>query len=83
MEGREFRVPQRGVWRRKWQSTPVFLPGKSHAQRSLVDYSPWGYKESDMTEQLPACTHTCSGMTGVLIKGNLDTESDVHRREMM
>ena len=37
-------------WRRKWQPTPVFLPGDSHGQRSLVDYSPWGCKESDMTE---------------------------------
>jgi len=27
-------------WRRKWQPTPVFLPGKSHGQRSLVGYSP-------------------------------------------
>ena len=39
-------------WRRAWQPTPVFLPGESHAQRSLVDYSPWGLKESDMTEEL-------------------------------
>ena len=31
-------------WRRKWQPTPVFLPGKSHGQRSLVGYSPWGRK---------------------------------------
>ena len=31
-------------WRKKWQSTPVFLPGKSHQQRSLSAYSPWGYK---------------------------------------
>ena len=31
-------------WRRKWQSTPVFLPGKSHGQKSLVSYSPWGCK---------------------------------------
>ena len=31
-------------WRKKWQPTPVFLPGKSHEQRSLVGYSPWGYK---------------------------------------
>ena len=31
-------------WRRKWQSTAVFLPGKSHGQRSLVGYSPWGHK---------------------------------------
>ena len=35
---------------KKWQSTPVFLPGKSHGQRSLVGYSIWGYKESDTTE---------------------------------
>ena len=39
-------------WRRKWQPTPVLLPGKSHGWRSLVGYSPWGCKESDMTEQL-------------------------------
>ena len=32
-------------WRRKWQPAPVFLPGKSHGQRSLVGYSPWGRKE--------------------------------------
>ena len=37
-------------WRRKWQPTPVFLPGKSHGQRSLADYSPWGRKELDTTE---------------------------------
>ena len=36
-------------WSRKWQLTPVFLPGKFHAQRSLVGYSPWSHKESDMT----------------------------------
>ena len=39
-------------WRRKWQPTPVFLPRKSHGQRSLVGYTPRGSKESDMTEQL-------------------------------
>ena len=37
-------------WRRKWQPTPGLLPGKSHRQRNLVDYSPWGHKESDTTE---------------------------------
>ena len=37
-------------WRRKWQPTPVFLPGEFHGQRGLVGYSPWGHKESDMTE---------------------------------
>ena len=39
-------------WRMKWLPTPVFLPGKSHGQRSLVGYSPWGRKESDTTERL-------------------------------
>ena len=39
-------------WRRKWQPTPGLLPGKSHGQRNLVDYSPWGRKESDTTESL-------------------------------
>ena len=39
-------------WRRKWHPTPVFLPGKSHGQRSLVGYSPWGCKELDTTERL-------------------------------
>ena len=37
-------------WRRKWQPTPVFLPGEPHGQRSLAGYSPWGHKESDRTE---------------------------------
>ena len=39
-------------WRRKWQPTAVFLPGKSHGLRFLVGYSPWGRKESDTTERL-------------------------------
>ena len=38
-------------WRRKWPPTPVFLPGKSHGQRSLVGYSPRGHRELDTTEQ--------------------------------
>ena len=38
--------------RRKWQPIPVLLSGKSHWQRSLAGYSPWGLKESDTTEQL-------------------------------
>ena len=36
---------------------PVFLPGESHGQRSLVDYSPWGHKESDTTE---SNDHVCT-----------------------
>ena len=37
------------LWRRKWQPTSVYLPGKSHGQRSQASYSPWGHKKSDMT----------------------------------
>ena len=37
-------------WRRKWQPTPVFLPGEAHGRRSLVGCSPWGRTESDTTE---------------------------------
>ena len=40
------------LWRRKWQPTPVLLPGKSHGQRSMVGYSPLGRNESDTTERL-------------------------------
>ena len=39
-------------WRRAWQPTPVFLPGESHGQRSLVGYSPWSHKELVTTEWL-------------------------------
>ena len=52
-EMQETRVRSLGgedLWRRKWQPTPVFFPGKSHAQRSLADYGSWGRRESDMTE---------------------------------
>ena len=37
-------------WRRQWQPTPVFLPGKSHGQRNLAGYSPWGHKALNVTE---------------------------------
>ena len=46
-------------WRRAWQPTPVFLPGKSHGQRSLVGCSPWGHRESDTTEAAEHA-HACS-----------------------
>ena len=45
------------LWRREWQLTRVFLPGESHRQRSLVGYSLWVHKESDMTEQLTLHCH--------------------------
>ena len=45
-------IPRSGrfSWGRALQPTAVFLPGESHGQRSLVGYSPWGHRESDMTE---------------------------------
>ena len=42
-------------WRRKWQPTPVFMPGKSHGQRSLAGYRSWDLKTLDTTEQLNRC----------------------------
>ena len=56
-EGDPGSIPEAGKipWRKKWQSTPVFLPGEFLGQWSLAGYSPWGHKESDPTEQL---THT-------------------------
>ena len=45
-------------WRRKWQPTPIFLPGEAHGQRTLVGYSPWGSKELDTTEQLTLIQRT-------------------------
>ena len=41
-----------------WQPTPVFLPGRSHGQRSLVNYSPWGHKELDLTERVNTAPST-------------------------
>ena len=46
------------LWRREWQSTPVFLPRESYGQRSLVDYSPWDGKKADPTEQLTLLLRT-------------------------
>ena len=44
-------------WGRKWQPTPVFLPGEFNGQRSLVGYSPWGCKELDTTEHAHTQTY--------------------------
>ena len=51
--------PQKTVapWRREWQPTPVFSPENSHGQKSLVGYSPWGRRESDVTEGAHTHTH--------------------------
>ena len=47
-------------WRRAWQPAPVLLPGESHGQTSLAGHSPWGHKESDMTERLHTHAHACN-----------------------
>ena len=53
-------------WRRTQQPTPVFLPGESHGQRSLADYSPWGLTESDTTEQLRSSSRRMEERAGVM-----------------
>ena len=60
---------QEGPWRRAWQPTPVFLPVESHGQRSLVGYSPYGHKESNMTEWLSTQLNDpkCHGLTSFLL----------------
>ena len=67
-------------WRRKWQSTPVLLPGKSHGQRSLVGYSPRGHNESDTTERLHFHFLMPSVMvlSGVLVTGVSATREFPH-----
>ena len=52
-------------WRRKWQPTPVFLPGKYQGQRSLKGFSPWDHKELDTTEHAPTlCNLVAQGGNG-------------------
>ena len=59
----------RSPWRREQRPTPVFLPGESHGQRSLVRYSPWSRKESDTTEGLTQIHSPTSwrGMTSTIV----------------
>ena len=59
------------LWRRERQPTPVILPGEFHGQRSLAGYHPWGYKESDTTEQLTlSCRyHQCPKLLGTSVLG--------------
>ena len=46
-------------WRKKWQPTPLCLPGKSHGQRILVGYSPWDYKGTQPSTHTHQYRHTC------------------------
>ena len=55
--------------RRRESSTPVFLSEEFHGQRSLVGYSPWGLKESDMTEKLTLNT-TSKDFAGGTVEKN-------------
>ena len=48
-------------WRREWLSTPMFLPGESHGQRSLAGHSPWGRRKSDTTERLALSLFSLQG----------------------
>ena len=52
---------------RKWQPTPVFLPGESHGQRSLAGYSPRGHKELDTLKLLSRYTSTHSGLSFMIL----------------
>ena len=63
-------------WRRKWQPTPVFLPRKSHGQRSLVGYSPWSHKEHNSAHMKKEQMHSeCHVRT--------ETETEKPRKERM
>ena len=55
-------------WRRKWQPTPIFLPGESHGQKSLVGYGLWGCKESDISEHMHTCKKGMTAMADVFTK---------------
>ena len=59
-----------GKLRRKWQPTPVLLPGKSHGQRSVVGYSPRGRKESDTTEWLHFTSAVATGLEKLSFHSN-------------
>ena len=64
------------VGRRKLQAAPVFLPGKSHGQRSLAGYNPWGHKELDMTSDWThAHTHICVYTLSNQVTRGVDTVS--------
>ena len=67
-------------WSRKWQPTPVFLPGESYGQRSLLGCSPWGHKASDMTDatehsQPSHLSSQARGWTHVSSSGDVETSN--------
>ena len=60
-------------WRRKWQPTPVFLPGESQGRGSLVGCRPWGHTESDMTEVTQQQQQQSTGSVAVTHRLNSST----------
>ena len=64
-------------WRRKWQPTPVLLPGKSHGQRNLVGYSAWGRKSqtrlSDFTFTFTRLSSSSDSKDSACNAGNPDS----------
>ena len=72
-------------WRRKRQPTPVFLPEKSHGQRSLAGYSPWGHRELDTTERLNNNTHGDNEkmLDSGYIEGGVDKRLDTECEERL
>ena len=74
MRGARVLIPGLGrfPWRRKWQPTPVFLPGESHGWRSLVGYSPWGrtvwdYLVTEQQQFLYMLTNKCYKLRNTLL----------------
>ena len=70
---------RKNSWRRKWQSTPVFLPEKSHERRNLAGYSPWGHRESmafplltcEGSQDTSVSAPACGGPRGLLDNGDI------------
>ena len=57
----------KNLWRRKWQPTPLFLPEKSHGQRSLAGYGPRGHKTDDFTAKQQQQTTGSTGVRSVIV----------------
>ena len=64
------------IWRRKWQPTPVFSPGKSHGQRSLLGYSPQGRKELDVAENTHPRQKLIERCKSTILQNNKKREID-------
>ena len=68
------------TWRRKWQPTPIVLSGKSHGQRNLPGYSPWGCKELNKTEH--TCTSICDCLKNVHFSLTMSNLKRKFRRQL-